>query len=65
MGMFGPKSGSWWLSSKKDPRWNGSGSTDCLLFSAGPPPEVEAHLEQKRQELGSPPDDLEWGGMKD
>lgn len=64
MGMFGPKPGSWWVTSKKDPRWNGSGRAH-LLFSAGRPKEVEAHVEKCRAKYGEEPADLEWGGMKD
>jgi hypothetical protein len=63
--MFGPKSGSWWVRSKKDPRWNGGGSTESLMFSSGPPPEVEAHIRSMVGKYGKKPKDLEWGGMKD
>lgn len=61
--MFGK--GSWWVQSKTNPRWNGSGSTKSLLFSGGPPPEALKHIEKKKRKLGDPPDDLEWGGLKD
>jgi len=65
MGIFGrPKSGSWWLRSQKDPRWNCDGRGD-LLFSAGLPKEAEAKIELLKKEYGEPPDDLEFGGMKD
>jgi hypothetical protein len=63
--VFGPKPGSWWCSSEKDPRWNASGDTQSLLFSAGPPPEMLAHLKRLKKTLGPEPDDLQWGGMKD
>ena len=44
MSMFGPKEGSWWLRSKKDPRWNCDGR-GYLLFSAGYPPEIARRIE--------------------
>jgi hypothetical protein len=65
--MFGPKAGHWWVRSEPDSRWNGSGRTEQLLFSTGPPPEVLvlAHVEEMKSKYGDPPDDLEWEGMKD
>jgi len=63
--MFGPKPGSWTVSSESDPRWNGSGRTEAMLFSAGLPQEVKDYIAEKTEELGDPPDDLEWFGMKD
>jgi hypothetical protein len=63
--ISGPQPGTWNVSSKKDPRWNGYGRTQAMLFSAGPPPEVKDHIERRTRELGEPPDDLSWGGMKD
>jgi hypothetical protein len=65
MGMFGPKPGYWYVTSKTDPRWNGEGRSDGLLFSSGPPPEVKSHIKRLEKHLGTPPEDLEWGGMKD
>jgi len=59
------RSGYWYLSSKTDPRWNCSGTASSLCFSAGMPPEAQKALEEKKKELGDPPADLEWGGMKD
>ncbi len=56
--------GSWWVTSASDPRWNGSGRSDHVGMFATPG-EATAHVERKRQELGEPPDDLEWGYMKD
>lgn len=61
--MFGPKPGSWWLSSKSDPRWDCSGRDDVGGFQC--PPEATAALEAKKAELGEPPHDLEYGYMKD
>ncbi len=64
MGMFGPKPGTWWVSSKSDPRWDASGRC-AMLVSGGRPKEVDEHIEAKRALLGDPPDDLECGAMKD
>lgn len=63
--MFGPKPGSWWVRSEADPRWDGLGRTESLLFSAGPPPEVRHHVATTKELFGEAPADLEWGGMKD
>jgi hypothetical protein len=64
MSMFGPKEGSWWMRSKKDPRWNCDGR-GLLLFSAGIPDEAKEKIEELKKKYGEPPDDLEFGGMKD
>jgi hypothetical protein len=61
--MFGLREGSWWISSKEDPRWNASGHSDVGGFSI--PPEAEKKIEALKKELGDPPDDLTWGYMKD
>lgn len=66
MGLLGGivREGSWWVSSKKDPRWNtqGRGFVGGLLC----PPDAESFLEEKKKELNcEPPDDLEFGYMKD
>lgn len=58
------KSGSWWMSSKKDPRWNASGHSNSVGGFVKPR-EVTRELELKEEQLGEPPDDLEWGYMKD
>lgn len=64
MGMFGPKSGSWWTKSKSDPRWNMNGTGYVGGFVC--PAEATEAVEQKKEELGEePPDDLEYGYMKD
>jgi len=62
MSMFGPKMGGWWLRSKKDPRWNSDGrgyigGLQCY--------EADKKIEELKQCLGDPPDDLEMGAMKD
>lgn len=64
MGIFSPiREGSWWLHSKKDPRWdcNGRAYVGGLVI----PQECENKIKQLKQTLGEPPDDLEWGYMKD
>ena len=55
--------GTWWLKSKIDPRWNCSDSTDVGGFSM--PDECRAALEALKKKYGNPPEDLEWGYMKD
>lgn len=55
--------GTWWVSSKEDPRWNGTGIGSVGMF--GLPEGAKAHTESKKKELGDPPDDLEYGYMKD
>jgi hypothetical protein len=56
-------SGSWWLTSKLDPRWNTGGSCDCGGFVQ--PQEAKDAIERLTNKLGDPPKDLEWGYMKD
>lgn len=65
MGMFGPKPGSWSLTSKSDPRWNCGGHVSALVVMAGLHPDAERALERLRERLGKPPEDLEYGCMKD
>lgn len=62
--MFGPKPGTWWLSSKSDPRWDCSGRDRVGGFMC--PSDARAAIEAKKEELGcEPPEDLEYGYMKD
>lgn len=64
MGMFKPvREGSWWMSSKKDPKWNANGRGMVGGFVM--PQEVETMLEHLKTKYGDPPDDLEFGYMKD
>ena len=64
MGLFNPvREGSWWLRSKSDPRWNSDGRTDVGGFVM--PDECKRKLEELKQKFGEPPEDLEWGYMKD
>jgi len=63
MGMFKPaKMGSWWLRSKKDPRWNSEGRG---MVSSYYIPDAEREMERLKKKYGKPPSDLEMGGMKD
>ena len=58
------RSGSWWLKSESDPRWNAHGSDNyCGGFVM--PKECEKKVKELKKELGLPPDDLEYGYMKD
>ena len=66
MGLLGEvlERGSWWLSSKIDPRWdcNGRGPCGGLVI----PPSATEALERIKKELNEePPEDLEYGYMKD
>jgi hypothetical protein len=62
--MFGPKMGTWWVSSKKDPRWNKSGYAEGYVCSGGPK-EMQDWIEECKRKYGKPPDDAEQGFMKD
>lgn len=55
--------GSWWLRSKKDPRWNrdGRGLVGGFVMSK----ECEEAIERLKRRFGKPPKDLEVGYMKD
>ena len=62
--MFGPKIGSWGLSSKSDPRWNASGRGYGLV-STGGPSEIKEKIEELTKKYGEPPEDLTSSFMKD
>jgi hypothetical protein len=56
--------GIWWIASKKDPRWKGSGPSPAVgMF--GRPPEVDVKIVELTKIYGDPPDDLQWGYEKD
>jgi len=62
--IFAPcRNGSWWLSSKTDKRWNAHGSG--MVGGFGMPTECKKKLEKLKKQYGEPPDDLEFGYMKD
>ena len=54
-------SGSVWLKSESDPRWNWSGEGTVSMFYH---PELDAKVEELTKQYGNPPSDLEFGGMK-
>ena len=55
--------GTWWIDSKVDPRWKTNGRAEVGMF--GRPAEVDAKIEEFSRAFGAPPDDLEWGYLKD
>jgi len=58
------KEGTWWLKSKSDPRWDAEGRGSVGMFAV--PTGAEEAIEKKKAELKEePPDDLEYGYMKD
>ena len=63
MSFLGPRSGSWFISSVSDPRWNDSGRSFVGGFMM--PQEAKKAIETKTELYGPPPEDLEWGYMKD
>ena len=65
MSIFGDKSGSYWVHSDIDPRWNKSFRTDNLVFSNGIPEAGKQWIENCKEQFGNKPSDLSWGGIKD
>lgn len=64
MSIFNPlRSGSVWLQSKSDPRWNKSANCDVGGFVK--PAIVNNWIKILTFKYGKPPEDLEWGYMKD
>ncbi len=58
------KQGSWWVTSKSDPRWKADGRGDVGMFAK--PDGVDGAIALLKEEIGEePPTDLEWGYMKD
>jgi hypothetical protein len=58
------KQGTWWIKSKSDPRWNGSGRDDVGGFVINE--KAQEHIDKLKKKLGEePPEDLEYGCMKD
>jgi hypothetical protein len=67
MGLIGnslSREGSWWVASKSDPRWDceGRGFVGGLMCPGAALEEVKKIQERLGEE---PPDDLEFGYMKD
>lgn len=62
--MFRFKSGSWAISSKKDPRWNASGTSEIItLFDMAE--EAKREIKHLTDKYGEAPDDLKYSAMKD
>lgn len=57
------RSGTWWIRSVSDPRWNESGEADVVSLLAMPK-QVKNAKRRLARRFGSPPADLEWGVMK-
>lgn len=62
--MFGPRMGTWWVSSKSDPRWDKSGRASGLVCCGGPN-EMTDWIEECTKKYGPPPEDARMGFMKD
>ena len=55
-------SGSWWVHSKKDARWNATGRD--IVGGKTMPEKCREKIDELKKELGEPPNDLEWGYIK-
>jgi hypothetical protein len=64
MSMFGPKMGTWWVHSDKDPRWNKTGRGYGLVTSGGPS-EMHDWIKFCKENYAPIPDDAEMGFEKD
>ena len=62
--MFGIKSGTWSITSEKDPRWNTTQYEEYLSVWYMPET-AKKHLEKCRELYGEQPDDLEYSCIKD
>ncbi len=51
--------GTWWMSSKSDPRWNDGGPAVVGPFAVSNL--VDISIRNKRKKLGNPPTDIEYG----
>jgi hypothetical protein len=59
------KPGCWWLISKTDNSWNSNGSSPWVGGFVMPQECKDRIYELKQLFNEDPPDDLEWGYMKD
>ncbi len=60
---YGEMKVSYWFESKKDPRFNGRGRTSSII---GVESIITGDIERISKQLGiEPPDDIEYGGIKD
>lgn len=58
------REGSWWLKSITDSKWNKNGRGTVGGFEV--PQDAKDHIEKMKKKLKcEPPDDLEFGYMKD
>ena len=65
MSGFGPRfgeDGSWWLTSKSDPRWNCEGHD--WVGGGFMPEECRKKLAELEKKFGKQPKDLKWGYYK-
>jgi hypothetical protein len=62
--MFGPKMGTWTVSSKSDPRWNNSGRASGFAMDGGPQ-EMKDWIKQCKKNFGEPPADALQSFFKD
>jgi hypothetical protein len=53
-----PFRGKWVMWSEKDPRWDAEGTSE--IGGDRRPEEVNAKIEELKQQFGNPPDDLNW-----
>ena len=58
-----PLEGTWTATSKKDPRWNGSGTATAIGNEL--PNEIDTWIEICRKNFGDPPKDLDKGFWPD
>ena len=61
-GPFRP--GIWWIESKKDTRWNTKG-TARFVGGDQMPKECKEVYEELKKLYGDPPNDLDWGYLRD
>ena len=64
MSMFGPKLGTWSITSEKDKRWNNQGRVKWLCCG-GMNDEAVTWVEECEKKFGEKPDDLTYGFFKD
>jgi hypothetical protein len=56
------REGCWYVESKSDPRWNGTG--EALVGMGAMPSAARAHIDRMKETLGEEPEDLLWGYHK-
>lgn len=63
--MFGSHPGVWYTLCKSDPRWDFNVYCEVVSVFGGPPKEFEDKITKLTEMYGKPPEDLEYGCMKD